>query len=155
VNVGVLGMFEIMRTVAEPDGNSMWVTVGPRRPIPHRPAPIPPNGTNWEEWTTSDVYSPWISEVTVVMTANAITIKKVRFLYKERDLRCHRALVAARLTALADYALPDQPVQHDYEPILIITPSPPPLVGARTTTAPPAISRSTPTVRREFLSTTS
>jgi hypothetical protein len=154
VNVVVLGMFDIVRRPATPEGNWMYVTLGPRRVVSHSPAPAPPIGTDMEEWITSDAYSAWLSEITLALTANAFTIKKVEFLYRERDLRNHGAWVAARLAALTGYTLPDQSMR-DYRSILIVTPAPPPLVGARTTAAPPAITESTPSIRRELSSSTS
>jgi hypothetical protein len=154
VNVGVLGKFGNGRTRAEPDGNSMYVTLGPRRTISHRPAPTPPTGTDSEEWITSDEASAWVREITLALTSNTVTTKKVEFLYRERDPRNHWAWVAARLSILTDNTLLDQPVR-DYEPIVVAMPSPPPLVGARTTTARPANTHSTPSIRRERSSSTS
>jgi hypothetical protein len=90
-----------------------------------------------EQYSVLDM-AAWVRQVTLHTTRHAFTLT-FRELVLLRDRKDHLALTALRLSALAGL-VPVEAWPHWMDDPLVgqPVPAPPPLLGARTTTAPPA-----------------
>jgi hypothetical protein len=84
------------------------------------------------------VSASWVQSMTVMLTRHATSIR-VRPCHYLCDSAAHRSLTATRLAALGNHFLPETRFdrQEDSTDIDAGPAPPPPLVGARTSTAPP------------------
>jgi hypothetical protein len=80
----------------------------------------------------------WIRKTTLFLMENVFTIS-AKSPFKDRDQRAQRALLAARLVDLMDFEQVEivTPTFVEANLIDVPDPAPPPLVCARTSTAPP------------------